>query len=280
MSRDHQHSKGVASAVQTAQRPPLRPRLLSSLTRQLGAAVLVAFLGLVATATTSHAWQCLRLDQAIAIALCENSVCSEGFGIDYVLTYRGCVTRPVVRALPKSGLTIFARSARHSYHRQLSGVYEAEVSYSCLREGWRSEQCITLTSIRRLSKSVDLQTLEAYRSEWLDREQQANRSHFSTLLIVAALMLALTILVIAWPWALGAWIPAFRRRIGWTLLVAIPIQVLMGLYILGSFAMGLGPVPVLWMRLGEICAIAIVVAIPMQLGAFIRRKLKARARPA
>jgi hypothetical protein len=270
----------MAPAIGTAPRPLFGRRRPSSLTRQLGAAALVALLALVLTATTSHASQCRPLPQAIATTLCEDGVCSEGFGIDYVPTGYGCGTRPVVRELSEAVLSLFAWSARHSYHRHLSGVYEAEVRHACLGHGWRGERCITPTSIRRLSESVDPQTLDAYRSEWLDTERQSYRSHRSAMWKIAAVLLSLTILVIGWPWALSAWIPAFRRCLGWTLLVAIPIQLFTGLYFSVSVWLPFGPVPVLLKVSDTICAIAIVVAIPLQLGTFIRRKLKARARPA
>ena len=97
---------------------------------------------------------------------------------------------------------------------------------------------------------------------------------------IAAVLLALTILVIGWPWALGALIPAFRRCLGWTLLIAIPIQLFTGLYFSVSVWLPLTPLPVLLKVTDTICAIAIVVAIPVQLGTYIRRKFKARARPA
>lgn len=54
------------------------------------------------------------IPQAIATTLCEDGVCSEGFGIDYVRTGYGCRTRPVVRELSEAVLSLFARSARHS----------------------------------------------------------------------------------------------------------------------------------------------------------------------
>ena len=280
MSPDHQHSKGVAAAIETAPRPPFGRRRSSSLTWQLGAAALAAFLALVATATTSHAWQCYIRDQAIVTVLCEDGVCNEGFGIEYVLTGYGCGTRPVVRELSEADLGLFRESARHSYHRHLSGVFEAEVKHFRLGRCWWGERCIAPTSIRRLSESVDPQTLDAYRSEGLDTERQAYRSHRSWMWKRPAIILAFTLLVIGWPWALGALIPAFKRNLGWTLLVAIPIQMLMCLKYLAYLALTAGPVPVLWQWLDTICAIVIVVAIPIQLGIFMRRKFKARARPA
>ena len=280
MSPDNQQSRGVEPAIGTAPRPPLGRRLPTSFTRQLGVAAFVALLAVVSTASTSHATRCFPFPPVIATALCEDGVCSEGFGINHVSTGYGCGRRPVVRELSESDLGLFAESARHSYHRNFSGVYETEVEQFCLgRSSW-GEGCITPTSIRRLSESIDPQTLDAYRSAGLDTERQALHSYWIGLWIIAAVSLALTVLVIGWPWALSVWIPAFRRRIGWALLVAIPIQLVTGLYFSVSVWLPFGPVPVLLKVTETICAIAIVVAIPVQLGTYIRRKIRARAKPA
>ncbi len=214
------------------------------------------------------------------MAICEGGVCGEGFGIDYVFTDIGCYTRPVVRELSEIGLSVFAESLRHSNHQHHSGVYEAEVHNSCLSYGWRGEGCIPPTSIRRLSESADPQLLDTYRSEWLETEREAYRSHRSVVWKRPAILLALTIVVIGWPWAVGALIPAFKRNLGWALLIAVPIQMLMCLRFLALILFARGSEPVFWQWLDTFCAIAIVVAIPVQLGTFIRRKFKSRARPA
>ena len=88
MSPNNQHRTSVAPDIERAQKPPVGARLLSSLPRQLGAAALIALMALVSTATASHAWQCIISEQAIATALCEDGVCSEGFGIDYVVSVK------------------------------------------------------------------------------------------------------------------------------------------------------------------------------------------------
>jgi hypothetical protein len=53
----------------------------------------------------------------------------------------------------------------------------------------------------------------------------------------------------------------------------------MGLVFWEYFALAIGPVPALWKWAGAFCAIVIVLAIPVQLGTFIRRKIKTRVRP-
>ena len=278
MSPVHKHSKGVAPTIETAPSPPLGRRVLASLTWQLCAAALIALLALVPTATTSHATSCRGFDPAILTALCEDGVCTEGFGIGYVLTGYACRRRPVVRELSETSLGLFAESARHSYHQHFSGIFETEVEHSCLGRGWWREECTTPMRIRKLSESVDPQTLDAYRSEGLETERQA--SHRNALWTIAADALVVTILVIGWPWALGALIPAIRRRVGWALLVAIPIQLFTGLSIAVHAWGGIFTVPVLLKVSDTICVIAIVVAIPVQLAVLIRRKIRARAKPA
>lgn len=280
MSPDNQQSKKVAPTIERAPSPPVRHRCPSSRSRKLSAAAFVAFLAIVATTSTSHAWQCVLPNPTTAVVLCEDGICSEGFGIDHVLTDVGCNMRPVVRELSADGLSVFAEGVRHSYHRDLSGVFEAQVDHYCLNSGWRRKQCFAPTSVRLLSESADPQSLDTYRSEWLETERQAYRSSRSWMWKRSAIFLVLTVLVIGWPWALGALIPAFKRNLGWVLLVAIPVQMLMCLRFLVNLALTIGPIPVLWQWLDTTCAIVIVVAIPIQLGTFIRRKFKTRARPA
>ena len=277
MFLDHHHSRNIAPVIGTA--PKLRPGQLlpSSLTHQLSIVVFVVLLAQVSTATTSHATSCLPFPPVIATALCKDGVCSEGFGIDHVSTGYGCGRRPVVRELSEADLGLFAKSARHSYNQRFSGIFAIEVKHFCLGRSLWGEECITPTSIRRLSESVDPLTLDGYRSEGLDTERQAHHSYWRALWIIAAVWHALTILVIGWPWALGAWIPAFRRCLGWTLLVAIPIQLFAGFYFSVSVLLPFGPLPNLLKVSGTICAVAIAVAIPLQLGTYIRRKIRAPA---
>ena len=176
MSPDNQQSERVAPTIERAPKSPVWRRRPSSRSRKLSAAAFVAFLALVATTGTSHAWQCVVPSPTIAVVLCEDGVCSEGFGIDHVLTDIGCKMRPVVRELSAEGLGVLAERIRDSHHRNLRGVYEAEVDHSCLRHGWRRRLCSAPASVRRLSESADPQSLDTYRSEWLETEQQAYRA--------------------------------------------------------------------------------------------------------
>lgn len=242
--------------------------------------MLIALLALLSTATASHALTCEISEQPIAIALCDGGVCSEGFAVVYVSVEPngGCQVRPVVRELSEASLDVFAQSARLSPPLRLSGIYEAEIS--C--RGYRSlgERCVTPTSIKRLSERIDRRTLDAHRSEWKDAERQAYRSHLLRYGGGIAILVSLTLLVIGWPWALGAVAPAVRRHIGKTLLVAIPLQLLMYFLLYGVSTpylhYGSGP----FEGVGRWCSILIAVAIPLQLIAFVRRKYKARAGPA
>ena len=269
MSPDYPHSKDIASTNGTAPSQPLVHRFAISFARHLGAPALFAVLTLVSAATQSHGTSCVAFPPVVATALCKDGVCSEGFGIDHVSTGYGCGRRAAVRELSEAELGLFAASGRHSHHRRLSGVYEAVIDSSCLGRTWWESRCTPPTSIRMLSESLDPQALYAFRSERLRTERQALRSYRIELSIIATIWLVFTILVIGWPWALGSLFSGFRRRIGWALLVAIPIQFFTGLC-LAAYAWLLGSVPMTLMVSGTFCAIAIGIAIPVQLGILMR----------
>ena len=253
---------------------------LKGIARCLRLAAFVVPLALLLTPMTSHAYTCAP-NKTIAIALCQEGACTDGFEIDHEsIPDTMCGRRPVVRALSDEVRSSFQQIAGHLDQEDLSGVYELETYPDCLRHGWQEERewCLASATITKVSESVDPQTLNDYRTEWLVKEQQARRSAMFRHWRRPVVFILLTIFSLGWSWLLVILMPSLRKYTGYLLILAIPIQLfvyyLFFLYRSSFFAVW---VPV-WNQLALVCGFLILLAIPSQLGFLIWRKFKTKPR--
>jgi hypothetical protein len=243
-------------------------------------AALAVALALISTPTEVHAYTCAP-DKTIAIALCQEGACTDGFEIDHEsIPDTMCGRRPVVRALSDEVRSSFQQIAGHLDQKDLSGVYELETYPDCLGRGWQEkrEWCLATATITKVSESIDPQTLNDYRTEWLVKEQQARRSAMFRHWGRPVVFILLTIFSLGWSWLLVILMPSLRKYTGYLLILAIPIQLfvyyLFFLYRSSFFAVW---VPV-WNQLALVCGFLILLAIPSQLGFLIWKKFKTKPR--
>ncbi len=224
--------------------------------------------------TVSHAESRMPL-YIILIAVCENNSCKEGLGIQHVDTRRyicdSCTV--VIEDISVENLSFISQKLNVGV---LNGIYELKTSWQCLHR-WEDEYCLKDTTIEKLSDNTTIAQLNVLKNvlkdEWKDTEQKARPSVTTQKWSVAAIIVAIVVLAIIWPWILVKIWPNLQKRISLFLIIAILLQVPLTLFLAGD---PFGGAYSLWQFVASSSSIVLYLCILGEIIYLIVRKIRLR----
>ena len=196
--------------------------------KSIAAAVVLTFCVLGAP-RTSTALSCASDPSVTLVVVCTKSSCGPGFEISEDPNAPTCAALPLSKSLDADRVLQSTGLVERLTGGQSHGVYEIETERVCL-DSWDEQHCTPVTTIAQLASEPDNNVFKEREERAHAAVQEIHRAVLKKKSLIGLFNIAVTLLVVSWPW-LVAWLwPSARQYIGTLLTTAILSQVI---YVIG-----------------------------------------------